>query len=183
VLAADTVVHVGASVAQAQLGYIVPAPPPKTQDADAWRLLLYILSHGYEGRLGKKAISDAGLAYYIDGRYRSDGTNAWVTLSTGVDPENVEPLRALLTEELQRLSSEPPTDAEFGEAREHMIGRLSSEAQSNAELTSRLATDWLWYGKPVTADALQRRLQAVTREDLLSISAAFASGAILLVTE
>src|SRR5690606_2265395 len=35
-------------VAQAQLGYIVPAPAPADSAALAWRLLLYVLSHGYE---------------------------------------------------------------------------------------------------------------------------------------
>ena len=73
-------------IAQAQLGYVVPAPAPSARDALAWRLLLYVLTHGYEGRLGTEAISKRGLLYYIDGQYRSDGENAFVSLTMGVDP-------------------------------------------------------------------------------------------------
>jgi hypothetical protein len=57
-------IRLGTPVAQAQWGYIAAAPGPGEAAADAWRLLLYILSHDYEGRLGRKAISEAGLAYY-----------------------------------------------------------------------------------------------------------------------
>src|SRR5690606_29958082 len=69
----DLEIALGRPVAQAQLGYIVRAPGPAERAALAWRLLLYVVSHGYEGRLGKEAISNRGLAYYIDSRYRSDG--------------------------------------------------------------------------------------------------------------
>src|SRR5690606_32696504 len=88
----DLEIALGRPVAQAQLGYIVRAPGPAERVALAWRLLLYVVSHGYEGRLGKEAISNRGLAYYIDSRYRSDGVNGWVTLAVGVDPEKLQPL-------------------------------------------------------------------------------------------
>src|SRR5690606_21248297 len=79
-------VHLERPVAQAQLGYIVAALGPGNEASWAHRILLYILSHDYEGRLGKEAISNRGLAYYIDSRYRSDGAGAWITLAVGVDP-------------------------------------------------------------------------------------------------
>ncbi|MGD8580211.1 MAG: insulinase family protein, partial [Lysobacterales bacterium] len=60
-------------LAQEQLAYVVPAPRPGEADAAAWQMALYILSHGYEGRLGKQAISRRGLVYYIDSEYHTDG--------------------------------------------------------------------------------------------------------------
>jgi zinc protease len=180
---ADVVVTIGKPIAQAQLGYIVPAPGPGARLSDAFRMLLYILSHDYGGRLGDKAISDRGLVYYIDSRYRSDGTNAWITLSTGVDPAKMESLKALLAAELERLHSDPPTEAEILEARRHMIGRLQSAAQSNAELCAQLTRQWLWYGEIVTVEALQRRLDNVSRQDVLDIVPDFADGATIVVSE
>ena len=129
-------VSLGKPVAQAQLGYFVAAPGPADPRSDAWRLLLYVLSHDYEGRLGKSAISDAGLAYYIGSEYRSDGINAWISLSAGVDANNIEALRELLHSELARLRREPPSNAEIAAAKSHRLGRAVSSAQSNAELAT-----------------------------------------------
>lgn len=179
----DVVVKIGKPVAQAQLGYIVQASGPGERISDAYRMLLYILSHDYEGRLGKRAISDHGLAYYIGSQYRSDGTNAWITLSTGVDPPKIEPLRAVLAAEFERLSSDPPTESEILEAKRHMIGRLQSAAQSNAELATQLATQWLWYGEIITVEALRQRLDAISRQDVLDIVPAFSDGATIVVSE
>ena len=141
------------------------------------------MSHDYEGRLGKKAISDSGLAYYIGSEYRSDGNNAWVTLSTGVDADKIAPLSELLSKELERLVSEPPTDAEINEAKNYRIGRLKSSAQSNAELATQLATQWLWYGEVLTAASLQKRLDAVDRQQVLDEIASFVAGKMIVVAE
>ena len=183
-IAGDTLtLSVGKAVAQAQLGYIAVAPSPGDPRSDAWRLLLYILSHDYEGRLGKKAISESGLAYYIGSDYRSDGTNAWVTLSTGVDANKIAPLGELLFAELERLASEPPSDREIAEAKSNQLGRLKSSAQSNAELSAELATQWLWHGEIVTVESLRERLDSISRQDILDEITPFISGKMIVVAE
>jgi predicted Zn-dependent peptidase len=177
----EVVVKLGIPVAQQQIGYIVPAPGPDDRLSDAYRLLLYVLSHGYEGRLGKKAISEQGLAYYIGSEYRSDGKNAWITLSAGVDAEKLAPLRALFSSELERLQSEPPSSDEVSEAKNHLLGRFTSAAQSNAELATKLAREWLWYGETLTIEILRARLNAVRHQDVLDAVAAFRAGTTIIV--
>lgn len=181
----DDTIHValGREVSQAALGYIASVNGPGDPAADAHRLLLYILSHDYEGRLGKAAISDRGLAYYIDARYRTDGNEGWVTLAIGVDPEKAESLRSLLRAELDRLRDEPPTMQEIDEARRHFLGRKRSAAQSNTEITDALAREWLWYGQLDDEAALASRLARVQREDVLQAIDALTSGATVLVDE
>jgi zinc protease len=179
----DIVIRIGHPIAQAQLGYIVPAPRPDDGQAYAYRLLLYILSHGYEGRLGKEAISNRGLAYYIDARYRSDGVNGWITLAVGVDPEKVVPLKSLLKAELERLRREPPTAAEIEEAKAYLLGRARSAAQSNEELASALAKDFLWYGVIRSSDELAERLSTITREEVAAIVPAFIDGSTMVVEQ
>src|SRR5690606_24555767 len=156
-------VHLERPVAQAQLGYIVAVPGPGNEASWAHRILLYILSHDYEGRLGKEAISNRGLAYYIDSRYRSDGAGAWITLAVGVDPGKLPDLNDLLQAELARLEKESPSQAEIEEAKRHFIGRALSGSQSNAELSSTLAEQWLWYGELLSAEDLELRLQRIDR--------------------
>jgi zinc protease len=180
--ARDMDIALGRPVAQAQLGYIVPAPGPSDSPALAWRLLLYVLSHGYEGRLGKEAISNRGLAYYIDSRYRSDGVNGWITLAIGVDPHKVSPLRDLLVAELRQLREHPPTEAEVEEAKAHLLGRAVSAAESNAELADSVAGDWLWYGGVRTPAELEARLRRVGRRDVIAAVDAFVEGAVITVS-
>ncbi len=169
-------------LAQTRLGYIVNAPPPGDQAADVWRALLYILSHDYEGRLGKEAISRRGLVYYIDSEYRSDGASAWITLSIGVDPNKLNAMRDLLQQELQRLLSEPPSAVELDEALAHRLGRARSAAQSNAELAEKLGREWLWHGQLETPDALLRRLSRISQHDLQNALRAFTRGTIVQIT-
>jgi zinc protease len=180
---ADTRVHLGVPVAQAEVGYLLPAPGPADEASDAWRLSLYVLCHDYEGRLGKRAISDTGLAYFLDCRYRSDGKQAWITVAAGVDPSKLEPFRAVLAEELERLASEPPTEAEIAEAKRYLVGRRASAAQSNAELSTLLAREWLWHGRIESADALERRLGEVQRDAVTEAARHFTRGATILVAE
>ena len=177
----EVTVHLERPVAQAQLGYIVAAPPPADEASYAHQILLYILSHGYEGRLGKEAISKRGLAYYIDARYRSDGENGWITLAVGVDPEKLPALRQLMAEEFERLRDEPPTQDEIAEAKRHLLGRARSAAQSNRELSAVLAEHWLWYGDTVTPKALERKLGSISRQEVLAALPAFMDGVTVTV--
>lgn len=179
----ELIVNIGKPVAQSQLGYIVDAPGPRDRAHLAWRLLLYILSHDYEGRFGKEAISNRGLAYYVDSRYRSDGANGWVTLSVGVDAAKLDPLKALLAEELSRLEKDPPTAEEIDEAKAYLLGRAVSAAQGNSEITRSLLTDWLWYGEVRSPAELEAALADIGRESVLEAIPAFTDGLTIVVQE
>jgi predicted Zn-dependent peptidase len=169
-------------IAQAQLGYVVTAPAPSSRDALAWRLLLYVLTHGYEGRLGMEAISKRGLLYYIDGQYRSDGENAFVSLKMGVDPAKLAPMEALLREQLELLRTSPPSEAELAEAKANLLGRMRSAAESNEEISARLALQWLWYGRLLEPDEIDKALSTITVRDLAKIAPAFTEGAFAVVS-
>lgn len=174
-------VRLAAPKAQAQLGYLVTAPPPARPDALAWRMLLYVLSHGYEGRLGKEAISRRGLLYYIDSSYHTDGRAGWITLAMGVDPAKVPPLEALLVESLTDLESHPPTTEEIDEARQHLLGRRRSAAQSNPEIAAALLSEWVQTGRLLSEEEFFAAVQAVDRQDVLRVIPEFVSGAVVVV--
>jgi zinc protease len=169
------------AVAQEQLGYVVRAPGPEKTAATAWQIALYILSHGYEGRLGQAAISRQGLIYYIDSAYRSDGRNGWITLSMGVDADKLPAMKELLQQELRRLVREPPSQQEIDEARQHLLGRRISAAQSNPELTDDLARQWFWYRQIMSYDELEKRLNDIRREDILELLPAFIAGSTIAI--
>jgi predicted Zn-dependent peptidase len=173
--------HLGLPVAQEQLGYLVQVPGPREKTRGAWQMALYILTHGYEGRLGKAAISQRGLVYYIDSAWHTDGTNDWITLSTGVDPNKLPAMKDLLREQLELLISEPPSAAEIEAARSHLLGRYISAAQSNRELTETLVSQWILHGSLRGYADLKRSLDEVSRQDLMQILPAFTRGSIVSV--
>ena len=168
-------------VAQERLGYVVRVPGPRPQTTAAWQFALYILSHGYEGRLGKEAISRQGLVYYIDSAYETDGGNDWITLSMGVDPDKLPAAKRLLKEELTRLLEEPPSGAEIDEAKAHLLGRQVSASQSNAELANSLTRQLIRNRDEAGRDGWAQQLAAVQREDILELLPAFTRGSIIAI--
>ncbi len=160
-------------VAQAGLGYVVLAPPPGHPDWAAWRMLLYVLSHGYEGRLGVEAISRRGLVYYIDAEYLTDEASGRVSLAIGVDPAKLDAMTALLRETLQGLAATPPTATEIEEAKSHLLGRRLTAAQSNGEVSAALIEEWVGWGRLLSDEEFAAAVDAVTREDVERVVPAF----------
>ncbi|WP_294123631.1 M16 family metallopeptidase [Sphingomonas sp.] len=167
--------------AQGAIGYVVPAPPPASREGFAWRMLLYILTHNYSGRLGRSAIADQGLTYFIDSSYRTNGRNSWICIKSGVDRDKADAFVAELCRQLALLASQPPTDAEIDAARRHIIGRGISAAQSNDELADRLVRQFVESGGIRSQAELEAALGNVTRRDLIAAIGAFSRGTILRV--
>lgn len=175
-------VSLGVDVAQSWLGYIVNAPGATEEDYFAYRCLLYVLAHGYEGRFGKEAIGNRGLAYYVDADYLVSRNAGWVTLSIGIDTAKLPELETLLQTELARLRSHPPTADEVEEAKRYLVGRDISEALSNGELATKLSHHWILHESLPDTDQLRQRLGSVTRSDVLAAIPHFIDGLVIAVT-
>ncbi len=167
--------------AQSEIGYTVSAPASVSSDPLAWRLLLYIMSHGYEGRLGKDLIARRGLLYYIDSRYDSDGRSAWISLVTGVNPDKLEAARARFAELMDHLRLEPPTAAEVEEAQQHLIGRRATAPMSDEEISAAYAREWIEEGRLLDDADFARRVHTVTRDQVLTLVPRFLAGATAVV--
>jgi len=167
--------------AQGGLGYVVQGPTAGTRHAFAWRMLLYVLAHDYSGRLGNSAIRDKGLVYYIGGQLRTDGQRSWATLATGVDPGQADAMEAELKAQLARLATDPPTQAETDAARAHLLGRDLTAAQSNDELTAKLARQFVETAGLRSHEQLRAILDTITPADLAALAPLFANGTIIRV--
>ena len=173
--------RIATPLAQGGIGYVVEAPPPGTREALAWRMLLYVLTHDYSGRLGRSAINDKGIVYYIDSALRTDGARSWATLSTGVDPDKADAMEAELRSQLARLASEMPTAAETEAARQHLLGRDLTAAQSNDELAAKLARNFVETGGLLSHEQLRAALATITPADLAAAARSFGGGTIIRV--
>jgi predicted Zn-dependent peptidase len=159
--------------AQSQIGYAVPASPSA---ALAWRMLLYLAAHDYEGRLGKELIARRGLLYYIGTGWHSDGRTAWISLVSGVNPDRLDETAPLFFGLLDAFRDHPPTETEVEEARQYLIGRRLTAPMSDEEISAALAREWIERGRLLTNEEWKREVRSVTREDLLKIIPAFLSG-------
>jgi predicted Zn-dependent peptidase len=168
-------------LSQGALGYVVEGPSPDSREALAWRMLLYVLTHDYSGRLGRSAISDKGLVYHIYSSVRTDGRRSWATLSTGVDPDKADAMEAEFGAQIARLATEPPTASELDAARNHLIGRDLTEAQSNPEIAAKLAKEFIEIKGLRSHKQLIELLQDITPADLVAAAPLFANGTMIRV--
>jgi hypothetical protein len=167
--------------AQSQFGYAVPAPPPSQTESLPYRILSYILTHGYEGRLGKEMIGNQGLIYYISSEYLSDGRTSWISIGFGVNPDKLDAAGSEFRKIIQALKTNPPTEQELAEAKEHLIGRRQTAYQSNEELSAFFVREWMEQGRIVGHLEFEKRVRAVTLEQLHRIVPEFLNGVIAII--
>ena len=79
------------------------------------------------------------------------------------------------------LAREPPTAAETEAARNHLLGRDLTAAQSNEELTAKLAREFIETGGLRSHDQLRLMLQTITPRDLAAAANAFVNGTVIRV--
>lgn len=168
-------------LAQGTIGYVVEGPQAGSRQALVWRMLLYVLSHDYSGRLGRSAISDKGLVYHIHASQRTDGVRTWTTISTGVDPDKADAMEAELRAQLARLAKDPPSASEAEAARRHLLGRDLTSAQSNEELISKLTRQFVETGGLQSHEQFREELEAITPAELARAARAFSTGTIIRV--
>ncbi len=167
--------------AQSQFGYALPAPAPSSPGSVAYRILLYIMTHAYEGRLGKEMIGRRGLIYYISSSYNSDGVNSWISIHYGVNPDQLDTSRAEFERILKDLRENPPTEAEVEEAKQHLIGRRLTQYQSNEELSAFYVREWIEQGRLLDQAEFEKRIRAVTLEQVRRIIPQFLDGVSVVV--
>jgi predicted Zn-dependent peptidase len=143
-------------LAQGGLGYVVEGPRPGTRDAFVWRMLLYVLTHDYSGRLGNSAIRDRESFYHIYSLLR---TGRLAQLGDDFDWGGSRQGRCdggRASGELTRLVNEPPTADEVEAARNHLLGRDLTAAQNNEELTAKLTRNFVETRRPQIARTASR---------------------------
>jgi hypothetical protein len=162
--------------AQSQFGYALLAPAPNSRESYAYRALLYILTHGYSGRLGKELIGRTGLIYYISSNYNSDGKASWISIQFGVDPDKLDRTKTEFQRLLRELTTNPPTESELAEAKQNLSGRRVTAYQSNDELTAFYSREWIERGALLSNEQFDRNLNSVMLDQVKQIIPKFLQG-------
>lgn len=167
--------------AQSEFGYFLKAPRPADPASIPYRLLLYILTHNYEGRLGKELIGKTGMIYFIGSEYNSNGPLGWISITYGVDPDKLKPAEQAFSQILNDLREHPPTPEEVAEARENLIGRRRTAYQSDEELSGFYAREWIEQGRLLSEVEFEKNVQAATVSQVLRVVPQFLEGSSAII--
>jgi zinc protease len=135
------------------------APASGHADADALDVASEILSSGRTSRLYRALVYDRPIALGASGGYwelaRAGLFFAFAQVRPGVSADEAE---SVLASEIARLRDEPVSDAELAKAKRALeVGLIVGQDSSNA-LASRIASEWVAFGR---VRPLEERLAAV----------------------
>jgi zinc protease len=141
-------------------------------DEFALRVMNFILGgQGFRSRLGERVRSDEGLAYSVGSRYELDAPLAGV-FEARCETKAASTFRTMtiMSEEIGKMQSAPPTERELHEAREALVNSFIHR-WVNPVSTLEQMMDLELSGRP--ADYYQTyldRLRAVTVEDVQRVA-------------
>jgi zinc protease len=114
-----------------------------------------------------------GLAYYVGASQMQGLVPGLFLFYLGTDPQKIEPVKAALLEEINKLASEGLTADELARAKKKMIGQQQIANQSNDSFGYMAALDEL-YGLGFNHyKTLEREVEAVGLEDIRRVAAKY----------
>lgn len=147
--------------------YAWPIPPAHTDSGAALRLVAEILAEPEGSRLRSSLSSGDGYARELRvWTFPHVGPSA-LAIQLWIEPRaSVDKARALLEQELHRLGSQGPTEAELLRAKERLERSLTQSLASAASRAALLAEHELWLGDAGLALTEPDRYEALTRAEV-----------------
>jgi predicted Zn-dependent peptidase len=141
---------------------------------DERRYALAVLDSIFGGstssRLFREVREKRGLAYSV-GSYNEQYTDSGLVATyVGTREDNVEEACSIIGAELERLRSEPVSDAELARAKENVKGRLVLSSESTAARMTRISRATL-FGLPIEdLDEMLAKVDAVEVDELTELA-------------
>ena len=157
---------------QVQLCIGVPAHPIAHEKRHAGYILNTLLGGGMSSRLFQVIREQHGLAYSIQSStsYFAD-TGAFV-ISAGLDTKRLSKALRLVLRELKKIARRPPAADELRRAKDYSIGQMRLGLESTSNQMMWIGEHILAYGFIHTPEEIEKRIEAVTPEQIQSVAAA-----------
>jgi predicted Zn-dependent peptidase len=136
----------------------------------ALSLLDTVLGGGMSSRLFQEIREQRGLVYSVysfQAAYRRAGLFG---VYAGTSRENVQPCIDVILEQFARVRTAPIDAAEFALAKEHIKGNLTLSLESTSSRMIRLGRNEFALGRQVSPDEIERRIDAVTPDDVQQLA-------------
>jgi predicted Zn-dependent peptidase len=139
----------------------------------ALRVLNAILGDNMSSRLFQSLREDHGLAYSVHSSVHFLEDTGVLTISAGLDTENLAKALDLIRRELRRCTGTLPTIKELRQARDYLIGQLDLTLENTENHMMWLGDHLLGYGKVHSRDDIAKRVGTVTAAQVRAVAREF----------
>lgn len=126
------------------------------------KLLSVILGENMSSRLFQTIREQYGLAYSIQSATSYYADTGVFHVAAGLDTAHLTRALRLILRELGRLTRRAPSDEELQRAKDYAIGQMRLGLESTTNQMMWCGEHLLAYGRVLSADVIEQRLQAVT---------------------
>jgi zinc protease len=128
--------------------------------------VIYAILSGQGGRLFYELRDKRSLAYSVYASMILGLDTSAFTINIGTSPEKIDDAVAGILAEVERLTSEPPTEDEVARAKRYLMGNHDIGLQKTSSRAMSFGLDELYgFGYRKTLD-FSDRMEAITRQDL-----------------
>ncbi len=130
------------------------------------RLLNTLLGEIMSSRLFQVIREQHGLAYSISSGMGLLEDTGLLSISAGLDAEQLPRVLGLILRELRRLATTPPRSAEMRRTRDYALSQFELGLESTENQMTMVGEQWLGYRRMTTPHEVERRLSAVTADEI-----------------
>ena len=151
----------------------VPSYPLAHERRYAASLLNIILGGGMSSRLFQNIRERQGLAYAIESDLAPYTDSGVLSVYAGTSRESAVKLIRSVCEEFRRAREEGVSAEELRRAKDHLKGSMMLSLESTSARMSNLARQVMYLNRFITLDEMLASIEAVTREEVLTIAQDF----------
>ena len=134
------------------------------------KLLSVILGENMSSRLFQVIREQHGLAYSVQSSTSYFDDTGAVVVSAGLDTKRLERALKLILAEMHKIAKQPPSPVELRRAKDYAIGQMRLGLESTSNRMMWLGEHLLAYGAIQTPEEVERRISAVTGEDVQKVA-------------
>jgi len=161
---------------QAHLAVAVAGPDRDDEERHAMSIVEHVLGGGMSSRLFQSIREERGLAYSVYAyRLGFEGAGA-LAVYAGTSPSNAGQVRELIEAEFERVATAGITAEELEAAKGHIRGSTALGMEDSGARMSRIGHSQLVHGRVLTLEEIDRRLSALSLEQVNEVAAKWLGG-------
>lgn len=148
---------------------------PDRHDPKRWahRVLSVIVGEPMSSRLFQELREKRGLCYSVQSATVSFSDTGCFALNAALEAGRLEKALRLIAKEIKRARERLPSARELREARDYLIGHNMLGLESTTSRMSWLGDCFACYGRVLEPEEVERRIAAVTAEDVRAVASEF----------
>lgn len=136
----------------------------------ALEVLSDLLGGGMSSRLFVKVREELGAAYYVHSDSQLSLDHGYFSASAGVANDKLEIVLATIIKEFKDLRDNLVSETELEIAKNHLVGNMVIGLETSDDISRFYGGEEIMTGKVLSPQEMERRLRAVTAEEIKSLA-------------